>query len=560
MSCWEFLGLAPGADTRSIKRQYALLLKQHRPDEDPQGFQRLREAYEQALDWSHNDDFMALEAPEVVLLETLPPFEQVPVSSGPSIGQQLAAQLLENASVANLADRYQQAKSCYCAHEFEVQLLSLCLDDTEQAMELSQWGLEHFHWLNLWLRDDHPALPLQALEQLLARTYLRIETTLCRLLDLGQAEAFSNMFLNLSKAEWLRPLERHDWLNAMLARTLLASWFWSEDLFETICVQQGWKSTGSHSRCPHPEWEQLLERSHHHGFIVEQRRLAKLDLRNPQCRAAKMLFAPLTHEQRHLLARRFMEADWNACRFLSARILTQYPHLCREMPEGDPYFWRAWEGAGSTWPMYAALAGMGVGQIIGDQLNSTNAMASSLGAALFWMAMMAIPMVVVLWLWIPVADRHWSLDQRWTQRLSPWLSPRRPAPMFLRQILPCWVMGLAVWAASGTCGLLGYGVTLLTLGALSRVPGKSLVKSLISRIRLQRNASVVLSAVMMGSVVLAVVGLLVYGNSQMISRDQGLQPIAMHLCAGLRETVRGCEVPATQAQWYGHTLNGQKKP
>jgi hypothetical protein len=49
MSCWTILGLPADADTRSIKRQYATLLKQTRPDEDPEGFQRLREAYEHAL-------------------------------------------------------------------------------------------------------------------------------------------------------------------------------------------------------------------------------------------------------------------------------------------------------------------------------------------------------------------------------------------------------------------------------------------------------------------------------------------------------------------------------
>ncbi len=47
--CWTVLGLDASADERSIKRQYARLLKVHRPDADPEGFQRLREAYEAAL-------------------------------------------------------------------------------------------------------------------------------------------------------------------------------------------------------------------------------------------------------------------------------------------------------------------------------------------------------------------------------------------------------------------------------------------------------------------------------------------------------------------------------
>jgi len=44
---WAFglLGLTEDADERSIKRAYAQRLRGTRPDEDPAGFQRLREAY-----------------------------------------------------------------------------------------------------------------------------------------------------------------------------------------------------------------------------------------------------------------------------------------------------------------------------------------------------------------------------------------------------------------------------------------------------------------------------------------------------------------------------------
>lgn len=56
-NCWQILILDPHTATeRDVKSAYARLLKQNRPDVDPEGFQRVRQAYEAALgelrDWS----------------------------------------------------------------------------------------------------------------------------------------------------------------------------------------------------------------------------------------------------------------------------------------------------------------------------------------------------------------------------------------------------------------------------------------------------------------------------------------------------------------------------
>ena len=49
-SPFRLLGLRKDADIAQIKRAYAKLLRSHRPDEDPAGFQRLHEAYEACLE------------------------------------------------------------------------------------------------------------------------------------------------------------------------------------------------------------------------------------------------------------------------------------------------------------------------------------------------------------------------------------------------------------------------------------------------------------------------------------------------------------------------------
>ena len=49
MTCWQTLGIAPTSDEAVIKQAYAARIREHRPDRDPEGFRRVRAAYEEAL-------------------------------------------------------------------------------------------------------------------------------------------------------------------------------------------------------------------------------------------------------------------------------------------------------------------------------------------------------------------------------------------------------------------------------------------------------------------------------------------------------------------------------
>lgn len=49
MSPWKRLQLEPTHDAKAIRRAYAQQLKRYHPEEDPEGYQQLRQAYEQIM-------------------------------------------------------------------------------------------------------------------------------------------------------------------------------------------------------------------------------------------------------------------------------------------------------------------------------------------------------------------------------------------------------------------------------------------------------------------------------------------------------------------------------
>lgn len=105
-SPWTILGLEPGQrDERSIKRAYARLLKQHRPDQDPEGFRRVHDAYQRALRMAEDDDDARRRLPPLA--------EQARVEAPPSttsvteLSAKFAAESMESPKRPALTDEAQ---------------------------------------------------------------------------------------------------------------------------------------------------------------------------------------------------------------------------------------------------------------------------------------------------------------------------------------------------------------------------------------------------------------------------------------------------------------------
>jgi len=565
VNCWTILGLDADADLRSIKRQYATLLKVHRPDEDPSGFQRLREAYEQAMEWSRRAPSVVAFSPREAAVETQPPassleppltFELEHLELERTHGTRRAAQLLEDVTIEQLDQRRAQAQASHCSREFEDQLLMTCLSPRDDAMALVAWGIEQFNWFTAWQRPD---LSPQVLESVLRAYCNHVEKGLRELLDAGQVDPFIKRYLSLKKDDWLQSFERHDWFNDALARLLVDSNVWSMHVFETLCSHQHWNAAEDGGRCPQRYWSTLVQRQDDQVFIETLQRLAVLNDRDSLSRAARLLLTPMSDAERSAFARRFFEDDWNACRTLSEKLQRLDPACCRQMPNGDPYFWKALVQPHQGWPMFAGLLGASFTWAVGEFLSDKSGLGASFAAMLFWMCVLATPAAGLLWAWRPMADRFWSLDMRLSRVMSPRLSFRRPEPLVLRELLPCWLTGALTWICCGAAAFISYSVVLLALSGLSRFGWPETLNIKTSTVRMP-----VLSTAQSIALMTGVIGLtcLVYSivSSQLMGPDQGLQPFAKRACSGPLDSRPECRIAPTQEQWYGqsHAKEGQQ--
>ena len=69
MSVWELLGISATKDIRSIKKAYAEKVKTCHPEDDPDGFRLLQEAYRQAMDYARGKEAEEVQVKEEPAIE-----------------------------------------------------------------------------------------------------------------------------------------------------------------------------------------------------------------------------------------------------------------------------------------------------------------------------------------------------------------------------------------------------------------------------------------------------------------------------------------------------------
>lgn len=547
MNCWSVLGLEPDADTRSIKRQYAALLKQHRPDEDPEGFQRLRDAYEQALNWS-------AEWQEVQAFDPAPtfaPLDVLPLNDGSTPAWKLAEQLLEGITADNLVERMEQARTSYCEAEFEGRLLLLCLSSPEVMKEMAEPVVQHLYWLTPWQRQD---ISYAATEPVLNYLLNHTEHQLHSALDTGNIQRLLDLCRNLEQKAWLQTLDRRQWLNECLARLLLNATFWSNPLFDALCASQGWKQTGNLT--PWRYWSELLQRSHSSAFLEEQQRLAAQKSESPDSRAARLLFQPMQEDARVQLTAAFNKADWQMCEHLANTVQHRYPQLASEMPGMDPYFWRPLQRSPAVWALPLAILGS-TGEIaFNDYFRLGSSLLETLSTMLEMAALFGLLAWCVSWVCRAVALNAWRTDKALRERCGHWLSLRRPTPLPLRESLPGWLLAIPAFLAGGIGALLVYTAVLLGLALLSRTSRPDRRKQAFTESppgSWLREMRIGIAFGLLASSLWVAVAII---NYRPLGEDQGMHPWPLRLCATLDDTSPPCQVQVTRQQWYAPSTQG----
>ena len=455
VSPWELLGLDAEAEPRSIKRRYAQLLKQTRPDEDPEAFQRLREAYEWALDWAQR--FQDVEAP----LAVDEPFTSAPLSDAQQLNTPLTEiqqrQIAHQAWVVNLLDgcasldtALAQAREAGQEQAFELELLRRSQLPGEQADHIVRWAMEELDWLTPWQADYLPTPTMNTVaERLLNAELWKWHSQL----EDGQEQAVLESIRQLAKQPWVQPFDRSSYLQQGVLDLLEGDVGWSLNFFDEICRLFDWDEARGQLPCEDERWDELCLRRDAMVLRAELRKsMNEEQPASPSSRAVWLLLNPMREGERRKLVDGFHDADWQACQALAWQV-EHHDDLLSDL--GLVYLprWRDWH-PGNGWVqlypvfwLYLCL----VMFVLSSASESTKDLAvtvaavAALGTALLFVFRLLIKVWNRLTRWCVVFDVGISLrliPPRWVRGGSGLLLLRHLVPSAAFAALPAhWATG-----------------------------------------------------------------------------------------------------------------------
>ena len=356
MTPWDLFDLESANDTRSIKRRYAQLLKQYRPDDDPVAFQNLRDAYEYALEWVARDQdevtpVQGLKQAADTAIADYPPLFFASEQTEPQCStEEMQVRALPD-TCTSLDEALVQAREAQMEGGLQLELLRRCQQPGERALEILHWAIKHLNWLTPWQANY---LPLTAMAELSQRLFDHELAQLWEILPTASEAMFIERIQGLACQKWLQPLELNAQLQQALVPLLESYRNGSTDLLEQLSELFGWNESDAYLPCDAEHWARLGK---HLAYTGTWRALQEqLSLPKPQQskeKACWFLLKPMKDGARRQMSDRFGAADWAACDYLAREIEERQPHIPERMSVSYFTAWRQWKP--QEWGGWAVL-------------------------------------------------------------------------------------------------------------------------------------------------------------------------------------------------------------
>lgn len=495
----DLLELSQAATERDLKRAYARLLKVHRPDTDPEAFQRLRQAYERALaDLSRpvslDEEPRATQWVYSPSSAAATPIEPVPTIDGKPLGamvqpvqraaerpppepsiQRLSEQLLpdDSSRLAKLLEgdltlAWEIARREGLEVAFQRQLLQRCVNSAD--LRALAWAQANLHWLTLAQPDYlSPREEAVLANQLANQVLVQMRQALAQGLE---TQAYKQLRAAM-ESDWLQPLDRRTRFQAEVFELLENDGHWTPAFFDRVCALTAWSEERGHLPSSTNRWTAILGRCHAYALEASLREQLAAPAKTAGQRAAWFLLGNLDDRRRRQWADSFTAEDWQACIALEEDIasLSQIPAALQQ-----PYFaeWRSWMPRGYwRWGYVYLWAMLSLALTIMLIANPEKTLGESLGILLV-APLAVVPLAFVLpatWLmrlWTDLSRLLAPADVAMSAKMLPRrLTRRGSGVLVLRHVFPSLLPAGFVWMWGRAVPMLGPVMALATvLGAM----------------------------------------------------------------------------------------------